>query len=177
MRWNYMKAGSELLAFADDQGIPLGTVAVDELGRVWKWLKNAGAASIAAQKAAKLTSYTGYTVTLNTTLNQPFAGVRAVGADTLPQNYYGWFIVRGIATFTFGDSALAITAGKRVVLDDDADGGNVGQQVVDITSTVNETNVELVTDSMQGAFGRALESQSVTDGDVDVAILENVWGD
>ena len=72
----------------------------------FRYLKNSGATSIAAQLVAMslTTGKSAYTVTLAATTDAliPFAGVRVPGATTVAQNEQGWFQVGGQATFSHG---------------------------------------------------------------------------
>ena len=160
-----MQPGSELKVYDDAQGIPMGTVTRDSKGRAWIWLKNVGSAAVAATKTVVPTTHSGFTVTLSTALAGAFGGVRAKGADSMAQNKWGWFQVRGLAYFTFGDTAQALTANdEHLVTDDDTDGGNVGKAANDAASVA-------------GGFARNQSGAvSATDAEVIAAIYENCWG-
>lgn len=161
----FKMAGDKLKAYDSDQGIPVGTVERDEYGRAYMWLKNVGAAAVAAKKTVVPTTHASFTVTLSTALAGAFGGVRPSGADSLPQNYYGWFIVRGLADFIFGDTANALTANdEHLVTDDDTDGGNVGKAANDAAL------------SDKGFAYNQSGAVSTTDAAVIGAIYRNCWG-
>lgn len=160
----FKMAGDKLKAYDSDQGIPVGTVERDEYGRAYMWLKNVGSA-VAAKKCVHPTTHASFTVTLSTSLAGAFAGVRPSGADSLPQNYWGWFIVRGLADFIFGDTAQALTANDEIlVCDDDTDGGNVGKAADDAAL------------SLHGFAYNQSGAVSTTDAAVIGAIFRNCWG-
>jgi len=106
--------GSLTEAYADDQGIPLGTEWCDDKGNVYRWVKRS-AGTLAAKLA--LTSLgaerlhngvTTPTVKLPTADDQPFAGARVSGATSLDATYpFGWVQVAGQITLTDNGTVVA----------------------------------------------------------------------
>lgn len=166
--------------YSDGKTPPLGYVYAAADGKKYIFVKNTGATAIAAKKCAKVTSLANKEVQINATLaGNLFAGIRPSGADSLAQNEYGYLQIAGRTTGMFGDSARAIAAaGDSVVMDDDADGGNVGAHDEDVSATVNETTVEATTDSLKSIIGKANAAVNTTDADVDFTInpAANAWG-
>jgi hypothetical protein len=141
----------------------LGYVFEDEVNaKRYKFVQNKGAAAIGENKAAS--PYVTGGVTNQVTkaggaLNGIFAGMRPDGATELAQDEYGYLQIAGQAIGINGDSAAAIVAGAEVVVDDDADLGNIGGYASGVTP-----------------FGFALESSNTTDAEVDIVINRNCWG-
>jgi len=133
-------------------------------------------ATVEAQEAVVISDASVFQVTPGSTLNAPFAGVRVVSADDLATTEHGWFQIGGNATMLFGDSALAVVSGSGVVLDNDTDTGRIGGVVASVATGVTAATLTLAIKSVQGVFGIAQESQSTTDGDVEVQLIYNVWG-
>ena len=134
-------------------------------------------ATVEAQEAVVISDASVFQVTPGSTLNAPFAGVRVVSADDLAATEHGWFQISGNATMLFGASALAVVSGSGVVMDDDADTGRIGGVVASVVSgATSAATLTLAIKSVQGVFGIAQESQSTTDGDVEVQLIYNVWG-
>jgi hypothetical protein len=87
-----------------------------------------------------------------------FAGVRVSGADSLAQNYYGWFQCTGKATLVAGSDTT--TADERVTTSNQAAG-----------------KVEACADTVaahKASFGEAVTTTA--SGDVVVMLDRNVWG-
>jgi len=133
-------------------------------------------ATVEAQEAVVISDASVFQVTPSSTLNAPFAGVRVVSADDLAATEHGWFQISGNATMIYGDSALAVVSGSGVVMDDDSDTGRIGGVVASVATGVTAATLTLAIKSVQGVFGIAQESQSTTDGDVEVQLIYNVWG-
>ena len=144
-------------------------------GKKYIFLENV-TATVEAQEAVVISDASVFQVTPSSTLNAPFAGVRVVSADDLATTEHGWFQIGGNATMLFGDSALAVASGSGVVLDDDSDTGRIGGVVASVEDDFAAADLTLVIKSVQGVFGIAQESQSTTDGDVEVQLIYNVWG-
>jgi len=133
-------------------------------------------ATVEAQEAVVISDASVFQVTPSSTLNAPFAGVRVASATDLDDTEHGWFQISGNATMIYGDSALAVVSGSGVVLDDDSDTGRIGGVVASVATGVTAATLTLAIKSVQGVFGIAQESQSTTDGDVEVQLIYNVWG-
>lgn len=164
-------------ANADTDKPPAGAVFEDEVNqKTYRFMQNEGATTITAKMAAVLSDADSNQVQVTNTLADPRpVAVRPAGAEDLAQNEWGYFQTHGNTTCIFGASALATVVGDGVVIDDDADKGKIGGQVVDVTSTVNETTVEAVTNSARGVFGIAQAVVSSTDADVEVQLLGRGW--
>lgn len=152
--------------------------------RVWKLLKNTGATTVTATTAKGLivcssliigaAPNASWAVALSTTLgNVAFAGLRSavvrggnlVAPDDLPQNTWGYFLVRGLGYAMLGNAAPALVANALVCNDDAAGGG----RVMGVTAT---TAAEVA-----GAFATAnAASGGVTDEAALINIFKNCYG-
>ena len=160
---------------------PLGTSYQDpKTGKKYKFLKNAGATTITAGMAARLSDASAFTVATAAVLNAPdFAGSRVLLASDVAQNSAGWFQLSGNASLILGASANALTANQEgIVIDDDADCGKVGKAVITTGGTVNQSTAEAALAGVNGVFalnqGGAL---SATDAAVECQLIRNAWGE
>jgi len=151
--------------------------------KLWKLVKNTSATAITAGMVSKITSYAANEIQPNAVLaGQNFGGQRALGADSLTQNLWGYVQILGYsADGIFGDTATAIQASKGVVMDDATGGGRVGGVIdtVDLTGSdaADKTAVEAALGSAAGVFAIAVAvSAGVADEAVIMTIIRNGWG-
>lgn len=145
-------------AFATDQGIPLGTLGEDQYGNLYRWVKRSAGTlaaklaltSLGAERLIAPTSGTP-TVKLPTADDQPFAGARVSGAESLDATYpYGWVQIAGAITLT-------------------DDGTVVADRYVSVVGTSGKVKVAAALDVTKYAFGVAQTAGN--DGD---AVVVNV---
>lgn len=183
-------AGDILAAYSDADATIIGPGHEVETSdgifgkRVWKLLKQVGATTVAGNAAKGLcvvgslmvgaNPIGSFQVALSATLGaRNFAGLRhpypragiLTAPDDLPQNTWGYFLVRGLGYAMLGNAAPALVANDYVMNDDAAGGGRVGGVAA---ATLAET---------LGAFAYAnAASGGVTDEAALINIFKNCWG-
>jgi len=111
-----------------------------------------------------------FTVTTDNTLANRYVAGKCMPTVSITINYYFWIQTKGLCTLVSGNGARAIVAGEGIVLDDDADTGKIGGVNLDVTATVNQTNVNATLVSIHGIIGTSTESEAVADQDVAVIL-------
>lgn len=155
--YQLLTPGQLIRAFATDQGLPLGTLGEDQYGNLYRWVKRSSGTlaaklalvSLGAERLLAPTSGTP-TVKLPTAADQPFAGARISGAESLDATYpYGWVQIAGQITLT-------------------EDGTVVADNVVSIAGSSGKVKVADALDKTKYAFGVA----QTAGGDGDACVVD-----
>ena len=143
----------------------LGDTYFDQArNKAYIFLMNDGSGAIAAKLAVRalatdLSDFHAVVASTTITGNELlFAGVRVSGATSLAQNEYGWFQVKGSATFTASSDTTTANLG---VMTSNQSAGQVEAASADDAG-------------IRGTFGIA--ETTTASGDVVVKLTYNVWG-